>query len=330
MLSSIDSCQNRVSADQYHLTVLRAQVSTHRGGVFFEVIRWQITSFKWSQAQVYFFQWFIWNMLCLCHYGPALLRFWLQTDLGRENSASFFKNSGGDDLFLPWTRDGHALRPIFMLWLVKIAAGSTSENAIVKVLGSIWNTDTDQFTFDLLDLSQHASLLPTMKRSLLKISAKIFDPLGLLSPFTIQWKVLFQELCIERTDWDDQLKGDHLKKWKSLILELQTLNSVCIPRCYFDYPSGNLKAAELHCFSDASEKAYAASIYVRSIYEDGRIDVNWLHRRLRSHLWRNKASLGLSYLALRFSYVWLKPYRTPRLRNWKPCSGSTQWLFYVG
>ena len=47
-----------------------------------------------------------------------------------------------------------------------IAAGSTSENAIVKVLGSIWNTDTDQFTFDLVDLSQHASLLPTTKRSL--------------------------------------------------------------------------------------------------------------------------------------------------------------------
>ena len=55
MLWSIDSCQNRVSADQYHLTVPRAQVSTHRGRVFFEVIRWQITSFKWSQAQVYFF-----------------------------------------------------------------------------------------------------------------------------------------------------------------------------------------------------------------------------------------------------------------------------------
>ena len=35
MLSSIDSCQNRVSADQYHLTVSRAQVSTHQGGVFF-------------------------------------------------------------------------------------------------------------------------------------------------------------------------------------------------------------------------------------------------------------------------------------------------------
>ena len=67
-----------------------------------------------------FFQWFILNMLCLCHYGPALLRFWFQTDLGRENSASFFKGTGGEDLFLPLSRVGHALRPIFMLWLVKI------------------------------------------------------------------------------------------------------------------------------------------------------------------------------------------------------------------
>ena len=120
MLWSIDSCQNRISADQYHLTVPRAQVSTHRGRVFFEVIRWQITSFKWSQAQIYFFQWFIWNMLCLCHHGPALSRFLFKTDLGRENSALFLKNKGGEDLFLPWSRVCHALRPIFVLWLVKI------------------------------------------------------------------------------------------------------------------------------------------------------------------------------------------------------------------
>ena len=31
-----------------------------------------------------------------------------------------FKNTGKEDLFLPWSRFGHALRPIFMLWLVKI------------------------------------------------------------------------------------------------------------------------------------------------------------------------------------------------------------------
>ena len=66
MFWSIDSCQNRVPADQYHLTVSRAQVSTYRGQEFFEAIRWQVTSFKVMQAQVQFFSKFIWNMLCLC------------------------------------------------------------------------------------------------------------------------------------------------------------------------------------------------------------------------------------------------------------------------
>ena len=43
---SIDSCQNRVPADQYHLTVSRAQVLTHRGQVFFKVILWQVSRFQ--------------------------------------------------------------------------------------------------------------------------------------------------------------------------------------------------------------------------------------------------------------------------------------------
>ena len=46
MLWSIDSCQNKVSADQYHLSESRVQVSTYRGQVFFEVIRWQGTGFQ--------------------------------------------------------------------------------------------------------------------------------------------------------------------------------------------------------------------------------------------------------------------------------------------
>ena len=39
---SIDSCQNKVSADPYHLTVLRAQVSTYRG----RVLSWVGTSYR--------------------------------------------------------------------------------------------------------------------------------------------------------------------------------------------------------------------------------------------------------------------------------------------
>ena len=35
MLWSIDTCQNKVSADQYYMTISRAQVRSYRGQLFF-------------------------------------------------------------------------------------------------------------------------------------------------------------------------------------------------------------------------------------------------------------------------------------------------------
>ena len=53
MLWSIDTCQNKVSADQYHVTILRAQVeSSSRSAVFFS--SWPLTRYWFpigSQAQ---------------------------------------------------------------------------------------------------------------------------------------------------------------------------------------------------------------------------------------------------------------------------------------
>ena len=40
---SIDSCQNRIATDQYHMSISRAHVSTHRGDVIYlEVVRWPV------------------------------------------------------------------------------------------------------------------------------------------------------------------------------------------------------------------------------------------------------------------------------------------------
>ena len=86
---------------------------------FFEVIRRQGTGFQMiaGSSLIFFFK-FIWNMLCLC---AAQLKFWFQTDLGRENSAAVTgRKESCFWLFSPWSRGCHALRSIFMLWLVKI------------------------------------------------------------------------------------------------------------------------------------------------------------------------------------------------------------------
>ena len=80
MLWSIDSCQNRVSADQYPLTVSQAQVSTQRGQVLFG--GYPLTRYWFSNDRgLKFFLKFIWNMLYLC---AAQLKFWFKTDLGRS------------------------------------------------------------------------------------------------------------------------------------------------------------------------------------------------------------------------------------------------------
>ena len=52
----------------------------------------------------------------------------------------------------------------------------------VKVLGTNWNTESDEFLFNFADLIDLAPSLPVTKRSLFKLTAKMFDPLGLLIP----------------------------------------------------------------------------------------------------------------------------------------------------
>ena len=108
---STDRCQNRESADQYHLTVPRAQVSTHRGRVFFEVIRWQLPVLN-NRRLMFIFSSDSYEM-CLCHYGPVLLGFWLQTVLGRETSASFLKIQAGKT----FSYHGHALVTLYVQFL---------------------------------------------------------------------------------------------------------------------------------------------------------------------------------------------------------------------
>ena len=52
-------------------------------------------------------------MSCLCHYGPALLRFWFQTYLGHENSASYLKIQAGKT----FSYHGHALVTLYVQFL---------------------------------------------------------------------------------------------------------------------------------------------------------------------------------------------------------------------
>ena len=141
-----------------------------------------------------------------------------------------------------------------------------------RILGVIWDHTTDSFRFDLTHLESYVNLESVTKRVILRLTAKIFDPLGLVSPFVIQLKLLFQSLCQDKLEWDTPLSGELLLRWKAIISEISNLNGVSVARCYFSFSSTRL--VQLHGFCDASEHAYAAVVYLRCMYGDGVVGVS--------------------------------------------------------
>ncbi|XP_039310747.1 uncharacterized protein LOC120358929 [Solenopsis invicta] len=142
---------------------------------------------------------------------------------------------------------------------------STDKESETRALGLIWNCSSDNFKFSN---STSLPLLQTpTKRSILSRIALIFDPLGLLGPSTVIAKLIIQELWRLRLDWDESLPLDIDTKWKRYEFELSTVTDISIPRRVISLDQYiNL---ELHGFSDASELAYGACIYLRATGIDG-------------------------------------------------------------
>ena len=99
--------------------------------------------------------------------------------------------------------------------------------------------------------------------------SRIYDPLGLVTPFVLPAKVLLQELYRKRLDWDSTIPDSDRKQWQSWRQELQNLENLKIERCLNPNESTNAKH-ELYVFCDAFEKAYCAVAYLRVVTETER------------------------------------------------------------
>ena len=74
----------------------------------------------------------------------------------------------------------------------------------LKILGISCDVIQDKFCYDFSELIEYAEALPASKQSVLKLSARIFDLIGLLTlltPFTVNMKVLFPGLYVEKVNW---------------------------------------------------------------------------------------------------------------------------------
>jgi len=130
---------------------------------------------------------------------------------------------------------------------------------VIKALGLLWDSTTDKLNF-CVPLNQDTALT---KRSVLRAIASIYDPLGLLSPITIQCKIFLQQLWQLKVNWDEPLPTELQKQWQRLQHKLPIIKSIQIDRLVIS--KHKLERMEIHGFSDASEVAYGACIYLRSI-----------------------------------------------------------------
>ena len=128
-----------------------------------------------------------------------------------------------------------------------------------KTLGVLWSATDDKFFFWY---SLQLDGFEFTKRNLLKKTATVYDPLGFLSPYIVRSKFFFMHKAwLEAGTWDDLLPEHHQQEWIKWFQELNDLELVTPPRCLKDCVA---KVVELsiHTFTDASESAYAAAVYM--------------------------------------------------------------------
>ena len=146
----------------------------------------------------------------------------------------------------------------------------------VKMLGVAWNMKSDCFVFTIpAALLAHPATshphgdLKITKRQLLSAIATMFDPLGWLAPLTVKMKILFQQSWSETSSLDELLPQKTVEQFRQWIEEAHTLQFLEIPRRMLSVLPEISREYYLCLFTDASEQAMCASIYI--VYrEDGK------------------------------------------------------------
>lgn len=106
-----------------------------------------------------------------------------------------------------------------------VSACSIDSTETIKTLGLEWGPRDDNFQFSVQQIEA-----ATSKRQILSAISKLFDPLGLIGPILTSAKLLMQETWRIDCHWDEPLPTTMVEKWESFRQNLNTVNTLLIPR----------------------------------------------------------------------------------------------------
>lgn len=151
---------------------------------------------------------------------------------------------------------------------------------IQRSLGLYWDLERDVFTFQVSPPEK-----PFTRRGVLATINSTYDPLGFTTPVTLGGRLLLRKLVDmgnkrstehQPLGWDDPLPQDLKDEWQRWRNSLHDLERLFVTRCYHPKEFGEITKVELHAFSDASQDAIGATIYLRLINNEGEASVSLL------------------------------------------------------
>ncbi|XP_060855155.1 uncharacterized protein LOC132932813 [Metopolophium dirhodum] len=122
-----------------------------------------------------------------------------------------------------------------------------------KVLGLKWEPN-----LDMLSYQYRPNPVRFTKRAILSEIARIYDPIGLLTPVITNLKRLMKYLWSIGVGWDERIPDDAIDAWTRYHEELPLIGSIRIRR-RATTPGATY---EIHGFYDSSENAYAAAVHL--------------------------------------------------------------------
>ncbi len=140
-------------------------------------------------------------------------------------------------------------------FMQQIPESSRGNDTLVKILGLDWNLEQDT-----IKLRFNVNMNARTKREVLKVIASNYDPCGYSVPYILSAKVFFQKLWKSKIKWDTLLSEELLNEWSAIRQELDEISKLKLHRSYLK--NSEVKTYQLHCFTDASMKAYAAVVYL--------------------------------------------------------------------
>ena len=196
---------------------------------------------------------------------------------------------------------------------------NTNKKDFDRVLGVKWNPINDCYLLQPTNFQDTPKKLT--QRTLLKYVSSFFDPFGSSSPIQIRVRTSLQQIWKDNQHWDCPIALQAHPELKNVFEVVANLSTVHIKRHYFEASKQPIHK-ELLVFNDASEKAIANVVFLRTVSSDKSVSLSFILGKARV--------APIKRMTTAISNFWLQRTELNWLNSWKKNKTFLSTQLYIG